>query len=154
MIEDYSSLIIQENGTIEAAAALNTNLVANMIDEMPAFFIAASFAEGTTKVKGAKELRAKESDRLQAMSEVLGSFGVKFQLEVDGIVIQGLGKEGTLKASTINSRGDHRIAMAGSIGSIRANGETTVLDCLNVNTSFPNFIDVCKQVGISIEAHE
>ena len=133
---------------------LNTNLVANMIDEMPAFFIAASFAEGTTKVKGAKELRAKESDRLQAMSEVLGSFGVKFQLEVDGIVIQGLGKEGTLKASTINSRGDHRIAMAGSIGSIRANGETTVLDCLNVNTSFPNFIDVCKQVGISIEAHE
>ena len=63
---------------------------------------------------------------------------------MDGIVIQGLGKEGTLKASTINYSGDHRIAMAGSIGSIRANGETTVLDCLNVNTSFPNFIDVCQ----------
>ena len=131
---------------------LNTNLVANMIDEMPAFFIAASLAEGTTKVKGAKELRAKESDRLQAMSGVLDSFGVKFRLEEDGIVIQGLGKDGTLKASTINSHGDHRIAMAGSIGSIRANGETTILDCLNVNTSFPNFIDACKQVGINIEA--
>jgi 3-phosphoshikimate 1-carboxyvinyltransferase len=131
---------------------LNTNLVANMIDEMPAFFVAASLAEGTTKVKGAKELRAKESDRLQAMSEVLDSFGVKFQVEVDGIVIKGLGKDGTLKASTINSHGDHRIAMAGSIGSIRANGETTILDCLNVNTSFPNFIDICKQVGVNIEA--
>ena len=131
---------------------LNTNLVANMIDEMPAFFIAASLAEGTTKVKGAKELRAKESDRLQAMSGVLDSFGVKFRLEEDGIVIQGLGKDGIFKASTINSHGDHRIAMAGSIGSIRANGETTILDCLNVNTSFPNFIDVCKQVGINIEA--
>ena len=131
---------------------LNTNLVANMIDEMPAFFIAASLAEGTTKVKGAKELRAKESDRLQAMSGVLDSFGVKFRLEEDGIVIQGLGKDGIFKASTINSHGDHRIAMAGSIGSIRANGETTILDCLNVNTSFPNFIDACKQVGINIEA--
>ena len=52
----------------------------------------------------------------------------------------------------IDSFGDHRIAMAASIGSIRANGETTILDCLNVNTSFPNFIDVCKQVGINIKA--
>ena len=56
---------------------LNTNLVANMIDEMPAFFIAASLAEGITKVKGAKKLRTKESDRLQVMSEVLDSFGLK-----------------------------------------------------------------------------
>ena len=131
---------------------LNSRLVANMIDEMPAFFIAASLAEGKTKVKEVKELRTKESDRLQAMSEVLDSFGVKFQLVGDGIVIQGLGKGGTLKASTINSYGDHRIAMATSIGSLRSDGETTVLDCLNVKTSFPNFIDICKQVGINIEA--
>ncbi len=130
---------------------LNTNLVANMIDEMPAFFIAASLAEGTTKVKDAKELRTKESDRLQSMSEVLDSFGVKFQLKDDGIIINGLGKEGTFKASEINSFGDHRIAMASSIGSLRADGESTIIDCLNVNTSFPNFVDVCKQVGIDIK---
>ncbi len=130
---------------------LNTNLVANMIDEMPAFFIAASLATGTTKVKEAKELRTKESDRLQAMSEVLDSFGVQFQLEADGIVIKGIGKGGTLKASTVNSHGDHRIAMAASIASLRSGGETTVLDCLNVSTSFPNFIDVCQEVGINIE---
>ena len=130
---------------------LNTNLVANMIDEMPAFFIAASLAEGTTKVKDAKELRAKESDRLQSMSEVLDSFGVKFQLKDDGIIINGLGKEGTFKASEINSFGDHRIAMASSIGSLRADGESTIIDCLNVNTSFPNFVDVCNQVGIDIK---
>ena len=131
---------------------LNTNLVANMIDEMPAFFIAASLAEGITKVKDANELRTKESDRLQVMSEVLNSFGVKFRLEEDGILINGLGKNGTFKASEINSHGDHRIAMASSIGSLRSDGETSVLDCLNVNTSFPNFIDVCKEVGINIEA--
>ena len=64
---------------------LNTNLVANMIDEMPAFFIAASLADGVTKVTDAMELRTKESDRLQAMSEALNSFGVKFRLEKDGI---------------------------------------------------------------------
>jgi 3-phosphoshikimate 1-carboxyvinyltransferase len=131
---------------------LNTSLVANMIDEMPAFFIAAALAEGTTKVKEVKELRTKESDRLQAMSEVLDSFGVKFRLEEDGIQIHGLGKDGAFKASKINSQGDHRIAMASSIGSLRSDGETTITDCLNVNTSFPNFIDVCKQVGINIEA--
>tara|TARA_Y100001970_G_scaffold277210_1_gene381055 strand:+ start:610 stop:1926 length:1317 start_codon:yes stop_codon:yes gene_type:complete len=130
---------------------LNTNLVANMIDEMPAFFIAASLAEGTTKVKEAEELRTKESDRLQSMSEVLESFGVKFRLEDDGITIYGLGKNSTFKAAEINSHGDHRIAMASSIGSLRSEGESIVLDCLNVNTSFPNFINVCKEVGINIE---
>jgi len=130
---------------------LNTNLVANMIDEMPAFFIAASLAEGITKVKEAKELRAKESDRLKVMSEVLDSFGVKFRIEGDGITINGLGKAGSFKSTKVNSYGDHRIAMASSIGSLRAEGETTVLDCLNVNTSFPNFIDVCGEVGINIE---
>ena len=130
---------------------LNKNLVANMIDEMPAFFVAASLAEGTTKVKDAKELRTKESDRLQVMSEALDSFGVKFRLEDDGITINGLGKTGTFKTAEIDSHGDHRIAMASSIGSLRSDGETSVLDCLNVNTSFPNFIDACKEVGINIE---
>tara|TARA_Y100001970_G_scaffold7483_1_gene8589 strand:+ start:127 stop:1443 length:1317 start_codon:yes stop_codon:yes gene_type:complete len=130
---------------------LNKNLVANMIDEMPAFFVAASLAEGTTKVKDAKELRTKESDRLQVMSEALDSFGVKFRLEDDGITINGLGKAGTFKTAEIDSHGDHRIAMASSIGSLRSDGETSVLDCFNVNTSFPNFIDACKEVGINIE---
>ena len=130
---------------------LNTNLVANMIDEMPAFFIAAALAEGTTKVKDAKELRTKESDRLQVMSEALDSFGVKFRLEDDGIIINGLGKTGSFKTAEINSYGDHRIAMASSIGALRSDGETSILDCFNINTSFPNFIDVCKEIGINIE---
>ena len=130
---------------------LNTNLVANMIDEMPAFFIAAALAEGTTKVKDAKELRTKESDRLQVMSEALDSFGVKFRLEDDGIIINGLEKTGSFKTAEINSYGDHRIAMASSIGALRSDGETSILDCFNINTSFPNFIDVCKEIGINIE---
>ena len=130
---------------------LNTKLVANMIDEMPAFFIAASLAEGTTIVKDAEELRAKESDRLEAMANALGSLGVKFKLNQDGIVIHGLGDNGQFKASEINSLGDHRIAMASSIASLRADGEVRIVDCDNVGTSFPDFIEVCGDIGIKIK---
>ena len=130
---------------------LNSKLVANMIDEMPAFFIAASLAEGTTIVKDAEELRAKESDRLEAMANALGSLGVKFKLNQDGIVIHGLGDKGQFKASEINSLGDHRIAMASSIASLRADGEVRIVDCDNVGTSFPDFIEVCGDIGIKIK---
>ena len=129
---------------------LNTKLVANMIDEMPAFFIAASLAEGTTIVKDAEELRAKESDRLEAMASALGSLGVKFKLNQDGMVIHGLGDKGIFKAVEINSLGDHRIAMASSIASLRAEGEVRIVDCDNVRTSFPDFVSVCSHIGIKI----
>ena len=130
---------------------LNTNLVANMIDEMPVFFIAAALSDGVTIVKDAKELRTKESDRLQAMADSLSSFGVKHELEEDGIKIYGLGSKGVLNSTNINSHGDHRIAMASAIGSLRSENEVKVLDCINVNTSFPNFVDTCKEIGIEIE---
>ena len=130
---------------------LNTNLVANMIDELPVFFIAAALSDGVTIVKDAKELRTKESDRLQAMAEALSSFGVKYDLEGDGIKIYGLGPKGVLNSTNINSYGDHRIAMASAIGSLRSQNETNVLDCINVNTSYPNFVKTCKKIGIEIE---
>ena len=130
---------------------LNTNLVANMIDEMPVFFIAAALSDGVTIVKDAKELRTKESDRLQAMAEALSSFGVKYDLEEDGIKIYGLGPKGVLNSTNINSYGDHRIAMASAIGSLRSENESNVLDCINVNTSYPNFVDTCIEIGIEIE---
>ena len=130
---------------------LNTNLVANMIDEMPVFFIAAALSDGITIVKDAKELRTKESDRLQAMADALSSFGVKHDLEEDGIRIYGLGSTGALNSTNINSYGDHRIAMASAIASLRSENKVKVLDCINVNTSYPNFIDTCKEIGIEIE---
>jgi len=134
--------------------SLNTALVANMIDEMPAFFVAAALAEGITIVKDAKELRTKESDRLQAMADSLNAFGIKNELSKDGIVIHGIGSEGTLNSAEIDSYGDHRIAMASAIGSLRSESVVKILDCVNVNTSFPNFIDVCREVGIDISNHE
>ncbi len=130
---------------------LNTNLVANMIDEMPIFFIAAALSDGITIVKDAKELRTKESDRLQAMADALSSFGIKYDLEEDGIKIYGLGSKGVLNSTNISSYGDHRIAMASAIASLRSENEVRVLDCVNVNTSYPNFLDTCKEIGIEIE---
>ena len=129
---------------------LNTTLVANMIDEMPVFFIAAALAEGITRVKDAKELRTKESDRLEAMAQALKAFGVKYHLSQDGIEIYGLGIEGIFKSAEINSYGDHRIAMASAIGSLRSDNESRILDCENVKTSFPSFFDTCQNLGINI----
>ena len=133
---------------------LDTALVANMIDEMPAFFMAAALAEGMTIVKGAKELRTKESDRLQAMADSLNAFGISYQLSDDGIVIHGIGSKGILNSAEIDSYGDHRIAMASAIGSLRSDDEVRISDCKNVNTSFPNFINICKSVGIEINEYE
>lgn len=133
---------------------LDTALVANMIDEMPAFFMAAALAEGMTIVKDAKELRTKESDRLQAMADSLNAFGISYQLSDDGIVIHGIGSKGILNSAEIDSYGDHRIAMASAIGSLRSDDEVRISDCKNVNTSFPNFINICKSVGIEINEYE
>jgi len=148
-IEPTADILVKSSNL--KGITLNTNLVANMIDEMPVFFIAAALSEGVTIVKDAKELRTKESDRLQAMADSLSSFGVKHELEEDGIKIYGLGSKGVLNSTNINSHGDHRIAMASAIGSLRSENEVNVLDCVNVNTSFPNFVDTCKEIGIEIE---
>ena len=148
-IEPTADILVKSSNL--KGITLNTNLVANMIDEMPVFFIAAALSDGVTIVKDAKELRTKESDRLQAMADSLSSFGVKHELEEDGIKIYGLGSKGVLNSTNINSHGDHRIAMASAIGSLRSENEVNVLDCVNVNTSFPNFVNTCKEIGIEIE---
>ncbi|WP_148862474.1 bifunctional prephenate dehydrogenase/3-phosphoshikimate 1-carboxyvinyltransferase [Marinobacter fonticola] len=118
------------------------------IDEFPVLFIAAVCAEGETILTGAEELRVKESDRIQVMADGLAELGVKTTVTPDGIVIQG-GQ--AMQTGTVNSHGDHRIAMAFSVAALRAKGEITVTDCANVATSFPNFVDLAKNVGIRIE---
>ena len=137
---------------------LNPKLVPNIIDELPVFFIAASLAEGKTIIRGAEELREKESDRLEAMSNSLKLLGVKFKIYDDGIDIQGLNQEINtsnsrmpFEASHINSFGDHRIAMTSAIACTRANGKSYIEDSANVTTSFPNFLEICEKVGLDIK---
>lgn len=116
------------------------------IDEFPALFVAAACAEGTTRLTGAEELRVKESDRIAVMAEGLKALGVTLEEQPDGIIIYG----GAMQGGRVNSRGDHRIAMSFAMAGLRAAGPITIDDCLNVNTSFPNFIEQAGQAGLAI----
>lgn len=118
------------------------------IDEFPVLFVAAACAEGQTVLTGAEELRVKESDRIQVMADGLQALGIDAQPTPDGMVING----GQMGSGEVGSHGDHRIAMAFSIASLRASGPITINDCANVNTSFPNFVNLANGVGLQIES--
>jgi 3-phosphoshikimate 1-carboxyvinyltransferase len=122
------------------------------IDEFPALFIAAANAQGTTRLRGADELRVKESDRLAAMADGLTTLGVENTLHEDGIDIVGGGRlEGNnYGGGRIDSQGDHRIAMAFAVAALRAGDEILIDDCANVTTSFPGFVDLARKVGLSL----
>jgi 3-phosphoshikimate 1-carboxyvinyltransferase len=125
-------------------------LVPLAIDEFPVLFIAAACAEGETRLTGAEELRVKESDRIQVMADGLNSLGVHAIATPDGMVIQPR----TLKGGKVDSHGDHRIAMAFAIAALRASGPIYIADCANVNTSFPTFVSLAKQLGLKISVRE
>ncbi|WP_444917725.1 bifunctional prephenate dehydrogenase/3-phosphoshikimate 1-carboxyvinyltransferase [Microbulbifer sp. JMSA003] len=121
------------------------------IDEFPALFVAAACAEGETVLTGAEELRVKESDRIQAMANGLIALGVKAEPTPDGIVIQGC-KEGVVfSGGTVDSLGDHRIAMAFAVSSLRAKDTIRILRCANVATSFPNFAELATGAGLKLQ---
>ena len=117
------------------------------IDEFPALFIAAACAEGKTILRGAEELRVKESDRIQVMADGLKTLGISAAPTPDGIVIVG----GELGGGTVYSHHDHRIAMSFSVASLRANAPITIEGCDNVATSFPNFVELAQRAGMRIQ---
>jgi 3-phosphoshikimate 1-carboxyvinyltransferase len=118
------------------------------IDELPVLFIAAACARGRTVLRGAEELRVKESDRIVAMAEGLNTLGVVNEVLEDGIIIEG----GVMGGGVIHTYHDHRIAMSFAIAALRAQAELTVLDCDHVATSFPGFDTVAQDLGLHITA--
>ena len=122
------------------------DLVPLAIDEFPVLFVAASVAEGRTVLRGAEELRVKESDRIQVMADGLIALGVKAEPTPDGIIIEG----GSIGGGEVWAHGDHRIAMSFSVASLRATAPIRIHDCANVATSFPNFLALSAQVGIRV----
>ncbi|WP_029653759.1 bifunctional prephenate dehydrogenase/3-phosphoshikimate 1-carboxyvinyltransferase [Marinobacter daepoensis] len=119
------------------------------IDEFPVLFIAAVCAEGRTVLRGAEELRVKESDRIQVMADGLANLGVETTVTSDGIIIDG-GQE--IGSGTVESYGDHRISMSFAVASLRATGAIRINDCANVATSFPGFVELALKTGIRINA--
>jgi 3-phosphoshikimate 1-carboxyvinyltransferase len=125
-------------------------LVPLAIDEFPALFVAAACAEGVTVLTGAGELRVKESDRIQVMTDGLTALGVAAEPTPDGLVIRG----GALAGGTVHSHGDHRIAMSFAMAALRASGPIAIRDCANVNTSFPGFVTLARTAGLAIQEQE
>ncbi|MBI5098632.1 MAG: 3-phosphoshikimate 1-carboxyvinyltransferase [Nitrospirae bacterium] len=119
------------------------DMVPKTIDEFPILCVAASLAQGKTKITGAKELRVKESDRITAIAAELRKMGVNVEELEDGLIIEGQEK---LRPALIQSYGDHRIAMSMAIAALMTDGETTISDTDCINTSFPGFMGILNKL--------
>lgn len=120
------------------------------IDEFPMLFIAAACARGRTSFSGIGELRVKESDRISAMADGLQQLGVKVEEADDGAVVHGTALDG----GRINSRGDHRVAMAFAVAGTVAKWGIRIDDTDAVSTSFPGFVECLAGLGVKISGRE
>ena len=127
--------------TIESSelrgAVIEGDLIPRSIDELPVVMVAAAYARGTTIIKGAQELKVKETDRISSMAANLKNMGAKFNLNGDDIVIEGTG---ALNGITAMSFGDHRTAMSIAVAGLAAKGDTTIDDTACIAKSYPNFL--------------
>jgi 3-phosphoshikimate 1-carboxyvinyltransferase len=110
--------------------------VAVAIDELPLVALAGCFAEGETAVGGAEELRRKESDRIAGVADGLRELGADIEATIDGFAIRG---SGGLRGGTIDSRGDHRLAMLGAIAGLASREGVEVAGFDAVAVSYPSF---------------
>lgn len=119
--------------------SVDEGLIGRLIDEIPILAVAAAFAEGTTTIRGAEELKFKESNRIEAIAKELSKMSVDISPLPDGLIIKGGNK---LTPAKVNAHKDHRIAMALSIAAMAIEGESEILDSHWVNISYPNFYDI------------
>ncbi|MEM8500879.1 MAG: 3-phosphoshikimate 1-carboxyvinyltransferase [Pseudomonadota bacterium] len=118
------------------------------IDEFPVIFIAALAASGETVLRGARELRVKESDRIAVMAEGIATLGGAAKATEDGMIL----RSSQLNGGRVNSYGDHRIAMAFAVAGLQASGPVDIDNCYNVATSFPGFAQLSANAGMDITA--
>lgn len=117
------------------------------IDEFPAFAVAATFAEGETVVRGAEELRHKESDRIAAMVDGINALGGEARALADGMVIQGK----PLTGGSVDALGDHRIAMAFAAAGAAASRAIYIDNAKAISTSWPTFVETFKAIGFNLD---
>lgn len=118
------------------AIKISGEIIPRIIDEIPIIAVAATQAEGLTEIRGARELRVKESDRIATISSELRKMGAKIEELEDGMSIIGPTR---LKGTAVKSYGDHRVAMAMAMAGLIADGETVIEDTDCIDTSFPGF---------------
>lgn len=120
----------------------------SMIDEYPILAIAASFAEGITRMRGLKELRVKESDRLVATADMLRANGVAVEIEGNDLIVQGKGRPGG--GGEVKTHMDHRIAMAALMMGLASENAVRIDDSAVIATSFPGFVDLMRSIGADL----
>jgi 3-phosphoshikimate 1-carboxyvinyltransferase len=141
---------IRVRSSVLRGGRVDPALVSLAIDEFPALFIAAASASGRTTFSGLAELRVKESDRIAAMAHGLRTLGIEVDETPDGAVVHG----GRFSGGSVESHGDHRIAMAFAIAASVADAPVTVRDVAAVDTSFPGFAMILGTLGLRIETRE
>jgi 3-phosphoshikimate 1-carboxyvinyltransferase len=137
-----SGIIDLQGGNLQATVIGGAE-VANVIDEIPILAVAAALAQGKTIIRDAEELRVKETDRLAAIAKNLTAMGALVVEREGGLEIEGPAR---LRGATLESFGDHRIAMAFAVAGLFARGETIIQDVECVNTSYPGFADLLSKV--------
>lgn len=123
-------------------------LLTRMIDEVPIACALAASAQGATGIRDASELRVKESDRIAATAETLKAFGIQCEEYPDGLQIQG---QPSWQPGHVHSRGDHRIAMTAAVLAMATKGESVVEDVGCIETSFPGFVGLMRELGADID---
>ena len=137
---------LQVRGSHLRGIDIPERLVPLAIDEFPVLAIAAACADGVTTIRGASELRVKESDRIAVMVEGLVRLGIKARALPDGMDIVG----GQINGGAVDSFGDHRVAMAFAVAGARARGPVTIYNCEPILTSFPQFADQAVSLGLRL----
>jgi 3-phosphoshikimate 1-carboxyvinyltransferase len=126
------------------ACEIKGDLIPRLIDEIPILAVAAVFAQGTTVIQDAAELRVKESDRIAVMANQLNRMGAKVTELPDGLEITG---GSSLAGTEVESWGDHRIAMSLAIAALKASGSTHIREAEAAAISYPNFAPTLQQIG-------
>jgi 3-phosphoshikimate 1-carboxyvinyltransferase len=140
--EPVADLYCKTAGLLKAVK-ITKEVIPAIIDEFPILCVLATQAEGVTEIRGAEELRVKESDRIAAMAAELRKLGVEVEEYPDGIAVKG---KTALKGGTVSSHGDHRIAMSMAIAALVAEGPTVINNASCVDISFPGFFEQLKNI--------
>lgn len=120
----------------------------SMIDEYPILAVAASFAEGVTRMRGLQELRVKESDRLAATVDMLRANGVAAEIEGDDLIVQGKGRPAG--GAEVKTHMDHRIAMSALVMGLASENPVRIDDSAFIATSFPGFVELMRSIGADL----
>ncbi len=163
-LEEMGAIIVVQNRRIEGgepvgdlditggplrAVDVPAERAPRMIDEYPILAVAAACAVGTTRLRGLKELRVKESDRLAATAALLSVNGVQVEIEGDDLIVHGTGAP-PAGGGVVETHMDHRIAMSALVLGLASKSPVTVDDAGFIDTSFPGFVDLMNGLGASI----